>query len=203
MDRICDCRGRFFRICPRISSDAALPPGQDERSLVFDGLKQTCARQIYRLDARFLCGAGGVNAVTTWIEDVVTQGLFNHTGRHGRRTDDPGRYRRRAGHAFASDRARSESHSSRWPWLARSWVCGITYAQLLAAACLGLCDGFFLLSAGPIGFQYGAEVPIQRQRHLHRPVVLMGQISGIALSLAWIVRSPGTGSMSRTRVLIG
>ena len=76
---------------------------------------------------------------------------------------------------------------------------GITFAAqyfwLLAAAAV---MGFFLLAAGPIGFQYGAEVTYPAPEGTTNGLLLMvGQISGIIFILAMdIFKSPVTGSMT-------
>ena len=59
---------------------------------------------------------------------------------------------------------------------------GVTFAenyQLLLFS--GLVLGFFLLSAGPIGFQYGAEITYPASEGTSNGLlILAGQISGIA-----------------------
>jgi hypothetical protein len=58
--------------------------------------------------------------------------------------------------------------------------------------------GFFLLSAGPIGFQYGAEItyPVPEGTS-NGLLLLMGQISGIIFIFAMdALKSPSNGSMS-------
>jgi hypothetical protein len=76
---------------------------------------------------------------------------------------------------------------------------GVTYAQnfivlLVSAAILG----FFLLSAGPIGFQYGAEITFPAPEGTSNGLLLMmGQISGIIFILGMDgFKSPQTGSMT-------
>jgi MFS family permease len=74
---------------------------------------------------------------------------------------------------------------------------GITFATsywlLLVSAFV---FGFFLLSAGPIGFQYGAEVTFPTPEGTSNGLLLMmGQISGIFI-LGWTALSPETGSMT-------
>jgi MFS family permease len=76
---------------------------------------------------------------------------------------------------------------------------GITFATsygLLLAS--GFCLGFFLLSAGPIGFQYGAEIGHPTPEGTSNGLLLMmGQISGIAFILAMdAFKSPINGSMT-------
>jgi len=84
---------------------------------------------------------------------------------------------------------------------------GVTFATgywlLLASAFI---FGFFLLSAGPLGFQYGAEVTHPTPEGTSNGLLLlMGQISGIIFILGLdSFKSPETGSMtSPLIVLIG
>ena len=84
---------------------------------------------------------------------------------------------------------------------------GVTYASgyglLLFAAFI---FGFFLLSAGPVGFQYAAEITYPTPEGTSNGLVLlMGQISGIIFILGMdIFKSPETGSMTLPLlVLIG
>ena len=66
--------------------------------------------------------------------------------------------------------------------------------------------GFFLLSAGPIGFQYGAEVTYPTPEATSNGLLLlMGQISGILFILGMdSFKSPGTGAMTPSLlVMIG
>ncbi len=64
--------------------------------------------------------------------------------------------------------------------------------------------GFFLLSAGPIGFQYGAEITFPASEGTSNGMLLlMGQISGIAFIFGMdSFKSPVNGSMTRSLVLL-
>ena len=64
--------------------------------------------------------------------------------------------------------------------------------------------GFFLLSAGPIGFQYGAEITYPTPEGTSNGLLLlMGQISGIIFIFAMdSLKSPGTGSMTFSLVVL-
>ena len=82
---------------------------------------------------------------------------------------------------------------------------GVTYATsywllLVSAAILG----FFLLSAGPIGFQYGAEVTYPAPEGTSTGLLLlMGQISGIIFIFGMdMSKSPETGSMMPSLVVL-
>jgi MFS family permease len=58
--------------------------------------------------------------------------------------------------------------------------------------------GFFLLSAGPIGFQYGAEITYPAPEGTSNGMLLlMGQISGIIFILGMdSLKDPASGSMT-------
>ena len=64
--------------------------------------------------------------------------------------------------------------------------------------------GFFLLSSGPIGFQYGAEITYPASEGTSNGMLLlMGQISGIAFIFGMdSFKSSVTGSMTRSLVVL-
>jgi MFS family permease len=82
---------------------------------------------------------------------------------------------------------------------------GITFAtsywMLLTSSVI---LGFFLLSAGPIGFQYGAEITFPASEGTSNGLLLiMGQISGIAFIFAMdSFKSPTTGSMTKPLIVL-
>jgi sugar phosphate permease len=185
-------------------------PGQEERSLVLDGLKQTLRkRDFILLMLIFFIGLGIFNGVTTWIEDIVRPKGFSIT-----QAGITGGLMVVGGIVGAvvmpllSDRYRK-----RTPFLVLAIVgatlglVGVTYATsywLLLASAFVL--GFFLLSAGPIGFQYGAEVAYPAPEGTSNGLLLlMGQISGIIFIFGMdSFKSPETGSMTPSlAVLIG
>lgn len=184
------------------------PVGQEARSLVWDGLRQVLRqREFLLLMAIFFVGLGAFNAVTTWIEGIVRPRGFSVT---------------QAGFAGAvmivggivgalvlpslSDRARK-----RTPFLTLAVVgatlglAGFTlagsYWLLLLSA---LVFGFFLLAAGPIGFQYGAEITYPAPEGTSNGLLLwMGQISGIVFILGMdAFKSGQTGSMTMPLVVL-
>jgi len=82
---------------------------------------------------------------------------------------------------------------------------GVTYATgypLLLGSAFVL--GFFLLSAGPIGFQYGAEVTYPTPEGTSNGLLLlMGQISGILFIFGMdSFKSPATGSMTSSLIVL-
>lgn len=182
------------------------PPDQEERSLVFDGLKQTVRQRDFALLlVIFFIGLGVFNSVTTWIEEIVRPRGFSIT-----QAGIAGGLMVLGGIVGAlvvpslSDRARR-----RVPYMvlalagATLGLAGIAFTAsywLLLASALTL--GFFLLSAGPIGFQYGAEVAYPAPEGTSNGLLLlMGQISGIVFIVGMdMLKSPATGSMTSSLV---
>lgn len=172
------------------------------RSLMFDGLRETLKNKDFLvLLAVFFVGLGIFNAVTTWIEDLLKPRGFSieQAGFIGGMMIIGGIIGAVLLPAF-SDKAHK-----RVPFLfatvmgATVGLAGITYAAnyyLLLASAFVL--GFFLLSAGPIGFQYGAEIthPVPEGTS-NGLLLLMGQISGILFIFGMeMFKSPETGSMT-------
>jgi sugar phosphate permease len=185
-------------------------PGQEERSLVLDGLKQTLRkRDFVLLLLIFFVGLGTFNGVTTWIEDIVRPRGFSIT-----QAGITGGLMVVGGIIGAVIMPLlSDHYRKRTPFLVLAVVgatlglVGVTYATsywllLVSASVLG----FFLLSAGPIGFQYGAEVAYPAPEGTSNGLLLLvGQISGIIFIFGMdSFKSPETGSMTPSlAVLIG
>jgi len=186
----------------------ASPPGQEERSLVFDGLKQMMRmRDFLLLLVIFFIGLGVFNSVTTWIEDILRPRGFSilQAGVIGGLMVVGGilgalvlpllsdRYRRRVPFIIISLAA------------ATLGLVGIAFLEnytllLLSAFVMG----FFLLSAGPIGFQYGAEITYPAPEGTSNGMLLMmGQISGIIFILGMdSFKNPDTGSMNASLLVL-
>ena len=82
---------------------------------------------------------------------------------------------------------------------------GITYALsywLLLTSAFVL--GAFLLSSGPLGFQYGAEITYPAPEGTSNGLLLLaGQISGIAFIIGMdVLKSPATGSMTLSLLIL-
>jgi MFS family permease len=184
------------------------PPEQEERALMFDGLKQVVRQKDFiLLMLIFFIGLGVFNSVTTWIEDIVRPRGFSVT-----QAGTAGGLMILGGVIGAlilptlSDRYRR-----RVPFIliallgAIPGLAGITFATslgLLMASAFLL--GFFLLSSGPIGFQYGAEIARPTPEGTSNGLLLlMGQISGIAFILGMdSFRVPSTGSMTPSLIVL-
>jgi MFS family permease len=184
------------------------PAGGEERSLVLDGLKSMLQRKNYiLLLVIFFFGLGIFNAVATWIEEIVRPRGFSVTqaGMAGGLMIFGGL----AGAAIIS--WLSDRYRKRVPFILLALAAsslgliGITfatnYALLLTSSFI---MGFFLLSAGPIGFQYGAEIAFPAPEGTSNGLLLlMGQISGIAFIFGMdFFKTPGNGSMTYSLVIL-
>ncbi|MCE5345921.1 MAG: MFS transporter [Bacteroidales bacterium] len=183
-------------------------PDQEERSLVFDGFRQTLRTKDFDwLMIIFFIGLGVFNSVTTWIEDIMRPRGFSAT-----QAGITGGLMIIGGIVGAliipllSDR-----YKKRTPFIvialagATIGLTGITFATsywLLLTS--GMILGFFLLSAGPIGFQYGAEITYPASEGTSNGMLLMmGQVSGIAFIFGMdSFKSSVTGSMTRSLILM-
>ncbi len=184
------------------------PPDQEQRSLVFDGLKESLRiRDFILLMVIFFVGLGVFNAVTTWIEDIVRPRGFSivQAGNIGGLMIVGGII------GAVVIPLLSDHYRKRTPYLllavigATLGLVGITFATsywlLIVSAFV---FGFFLLSAGPVGFQYGAEVTHPTPEGTSNGLLLlMGQISGIAFIFGMdSLKSPETGSMTLPLIVL-
>jgi len=184
------------------------PPEEEERALMFDGLKQALRkRDFLLLMLIFFIGLGVFNAVTTWVEEIVSPRGFSST-----QAGTAGGLMILGGIIGAliipvlSDRYRR-----RVPFIilalagATLGLAGITFVGttgLLFVSSFVL--GFFLLSSGPIGFQYGAEIARPTPEGTSNGLLLMmGQVSGIAFILGMdALRVAETGSMTPSLLIL-
>lgn len=186
-------------------------PVEDEaRSLMFDGLKAMLRnRDFIILLMIFFVGLGMFNGVSTWIENIVRPrgftisqagmlgGMMLIGGILGALTVP-----------IISDRIRK-----RKPFMLLSLaglipgLVGMTFTASYAVLLIsGFVFGFFLLSSGPIGFQYGAEITHPAPEGTSNSLLLlMGQVSGILFIFGMdMVKSPLSGAMTGSLlVLVG
>ena len=192
----------FFVFVKERPPTAPCRPDQEERSLVFDGLKDSLRIRDFVLTlVIFFVGLGVFNAVTTWIEDIVRPRGFSiiQAGNIGGLMIVGGII------GAVVIPMLSDHYRKRTPYILVGMIgailglVGITFVAsywlLLLSAFV---FGFFLLSAGPVGFQYGAEITHPTPEGTSNGLLLlMGQISGIIFILGMdIFKSPGTGSMT-------
>ncbi len=178
------------------------PAGRDERVLMFDGLKSMVRRRDFLLLlAIFFIGLGLFNSVTTWVEDIVRPRGFSIA-----QAGLLGGLMLVGGIAGAivipiiSDRMRR-----RKPFVLVALLgllpglMGMTFAASESLLFLsGFVLGFFLLSAGPIAFQYGAEITHPAPEGTSNSLlILMGQVSGILFIVGMdALKDKATGSMT-------
>ena len=200
--------GIFFAVVKERPPTPPCPPDQAERSLVFDGLKESLRRRDFvLLLVIFFVGLGVFNAVTTWIEDIVRPRGFSsiQAGNTGGLMIVGGIL------GAVVIPMLSDHYRRRTPYLllavfgATLGLIGLTFAPgywlLLVSAFI---FGFFLLSAGPVGFQYGAEITHPAPEGTSNGLLLlMGQISGIVLILGMdSFKSSATGSMTLPLIVL-
>ena len=155
----------------------------------------------------FFIGLGIFNAVATWIEEIVRPRGFTITqaGVAGGLMIVGGL----VGAVVIS--WLSDHYRRRVPFMLAALLfsciglAGITFAtdyMLLLTSSFIL--GFFLLSAGPVGFQYGAEIAYPAPEGTSNGLLLMmGQISGIIFILGMDqFKAAGTGSMTLSLVVL-
>lgn len=184
------------------------PAGPDERALMFDGLKMMLRRRDFLfLLAIFFIGLGLFNSVSTWVEDIVRPRGFSisQAGVLGAMMLAGGI----AGAVIIS--IASDSVRRRKPFVVLALagllpgLLGMTWATAPWLLYLsGFVLGFFLLSAGPIAFQYGAEVAYPAPEGTSNSLlILMGQFSGILFIVGMdAMKDPATGSMTRALLLL-
>jgi cyanate permease len=184
------------------------PPGHEERVLMFDGLKKMLRQKDFvLLLIIFFIGLGMFNSVSTWIENIVRPRGFSisQAGMLGGLMLIGGivgaivmpvlsdKYRKRRIFILVSLIGLAPG------------LLGMTFfTSYLPLLCSGFVFGFFLLSAGPIGFQYGAEITYPAPEGTSNNLLLvMGQISGIVFIFGMdLLKAPGTGSMTASLLML-
>lgn len=184
------------------------PADQEVRSLMFDGLKSMMKQKDFiLLLVIFFVGLGMFNGVTTWIEEI--------TGPRGFSTAQAGV----AGGAMLIGGIMgavvipliSDARRRRKPFVLLALagllpgLAGLTFAAsywlLLVSSFV---FGFFLLSAGPIGFQYGAELTLPAPEGTSNSMlVVMGNVSGILFIIAMDALKAPNGSMTDSLAILG
>jgi cyanate permease len=192
----------FFLFSRERPPSPPCPPDQEARSLALEGLnKMIRQRDFIFLMIIFFVGLGVFNAVTTWIEQILSPRNFSAT-----QAGDAGGMMIFGGILGAVIiPLLSDKYRKRAPFIllavfgAAVGLAGITYVTSTSLLLVfSFIFGFFLLSAGPVGFQYGAEITYPAPEGTSNGLLLlMGQISGIAFILGLdSFKSPATGSMT-------
>lgn len=171
-------------------------------TMAFGGIRQSLRNKNFLLLLLiFFIGLGIFNSVTTWIEDILRPRGFSIT-----QAGITGGMMILGGIIGAVILpVISDKKGKRVPFvvfaLAASslGLIGITYfTSYFFLLTSSFVLGFFLLSAAPIGFQYGAEItnPVPESTS-NGLLLLVGQVSGILFIVGMdLLKSPATGSMT-------
>jgi MFS family permease len=183
------------------------PADQEARSLMFDGLKSMMKQKDFiLLLVIFFVGLGMFNGVTTWIEEIIAPRGFS-----GAQAGTAGGLMLIGGIVGAVVIPLvSDSLRRRKPFVLLALagllpgLAGLAFARsyglLLASAFV---FGLFLLSAGPIGFQYGAEITLPAPEGTSNSMlVVMGQVSGILFIFAMDAFKAPDGSMTASLAIL-
>ena len=164
------------------------PAGYEERTLMFDGLKSIFrGRDFILLMIIFFIGLGMFNGVSTWIEPIVSPRGFSIS-----QAGMLGGLMLLGGIVGALVLPLlSDKYRKRKPFILLALIglipglIGVTFATSYWLLLLsGFVFGFFLLSAGPIILQYGAEVTYPTPEGTSNNLLwLVGQVSGIVFIL--------------------
>ena len=196
----------FFLLAAR--EHPPTPPGPDERVLMFAGLKSMLRqRDFIFLLIMFFVGLGMFNGISTWIEDIIRPRGFtiSQAGLLGGLMLGGGI----SGAIIVP--LLSDQFRRRKPFLLLALVglipglVGMTYfTSYLLLLLSGFIFGFFLLSAGPVGFQYGAEITHPAPEGTSNTLLLvMGQVSGIVFIFGMdALKAPATGAMTTSLITL-
>jgi len=183
------------------------PPGAEERTLMFDGLKSMVRmKDFVVLMIIVFIGLGLFNGVSAWVEARVRPRGFSisQAGMLGGLMLVGGILGAVA-MPMISDKIRRRKLFlvigliGLIPGLA-----GVTYSTdywLLLVS--GFVFGFFLLSAGPIAFQYGAEITQPAPEGTSNSLLfMMGQISGIIFIFGMEAVKTAAGTMTGSLLIL-
>lgn len=196
----------FFLLAAR--EHPPTPAGPDERALMLDGLRSMLRqRDFLFLMMLFFIGLGMFNAISTWIEDIIRPRGFtiSQAGRLGGLMLGGGIVGAIV-ISLLSDRTRR-----RKPFILLALaglipgLIGMTYGTSTWLLLLsGFSFGFFLLSAGPVGFQYAAEITHPAPEGTSNTLLLvMGQVSGIIFILGMdALRIRPAGAMTTSLLIL-
>jgi MFS family permease len=181
--------------------------GQEERILMFDGLKAIIRQgNFILLLVIFFIGLGMFNGISTWIEVIVRARGFTTTqaGMLGGLMLIGGILGAVVVPLISDSLGRRKPFITFALALLIPGLLGIIFASSYWLLLLsGFAFGFFLLSAGPIGFQYGAEITHPAPEGTSNSLLLvMGQVSGIAFIFAMDAFRSSTDSMTPSLLVL-
>ena len=174
---------------------------------MFDGLKTMIRqRDFIILLAIFFIGLGIFNGVSTWIEAIVRARGFSITqaGMLGGLMLIGGILGALVVPLISDDLRRRKPFITLALVLLIPGLLGIIFASSYWLLLLsGFAFGFFLLSAGPIGFQYGAEITHPAPEGTSNSLlIVMGQVSGIVFIFGMDAFKTSEGSMTPSLLVL-
>ncbi len=182
------------------------PPGQEVRALMLDGLKQALVvKDFWLLLFITFVGLGIFNGVTTWVEDIIRPRGFSPSdaGTFGALMVVGGILGAVVVPPFSDKQRKRRRYLLLGFLLAIPGLIGVIYATdywLLMAS--GFWLGFFLISTGPIAYQYAAEITQPTPEGTSNGVMqLVGQVSVIYVNLMILLKS-SNGAFT-TSLLLG
>jgi sugar phosphate permease len=198
----------MFVVLARETPPSTSPcPDNEGRALVFDGLRRLFRKSDFiLLMIIFFVGLGTFNAVSTWIENIVSPRGFSIS-----QAGTLGGLMLAGGIIGALVLPiLSDKFHKRKPFILVALIglipglMGITFAEsywLLLVS--GTIFGFFLLSAGPVVLQYGAEVALPAPEGTASNLLwFMGQISGIIFIFSMDLLKTSRGSMTPSLLVL-
>ena len=172
-----------------------------ERTGVFSGMRSIFRnRDMMLLLLLFFIGLGMFNAVTTWIEQILAPRGFN-----AEQAGMVGAVMMLGGIIGALILpVLSDKSGKRKPFILIAMfgllpgLAGLTFAVSYGLVLLsGFIIGFFIMSAGPIGFQYGAELSYPAPESTSQGLMLwVGQVSGVLFIFGMDKFRAASGSMT-------
>ena len=198
----------FLLVAKEFPLSPPCPPEQEERSPMFAGLKNALRkRDFLLLMFIFFIGLGMFNAVSTWIEGILRPRGFSVevAGYSGGLMIFGGII------GAVIFPTLSDMRRKRVPFILISLagtipcLAGIAFSHELSLLLVSsFLMGFFLLSSGPVGFQYGAEISRPTPEGTSNGLLLlMGQISGIVFIVGMnFFKIKSTGLMTPSLVIL-
>jgi MFS family permease len=180
---------------------------QEARHSVFMGLKHMFKiKDMILLLILFFIGLGMFNAVSTWIEPLLKPRGINpeQAGLIGAAMIVGGIIGAVVIPILSDKQRKRKAYLIVCMAGIVPGLVGMTFLSgfvpLLVA---GFVLGFFTMSAGPVGFQYGAEVSFPTPESTSQGMILLaGQISGILfIYLMNMLKDPVTGSMTSSMII--
>ncbi len=172
-----------------------------ERTGVFSGMRSIFRnRDMMLLLLLFFIGLGMFNAVTTWIEQILAPRGFS-----AEQAGMVGAVMMLGGIIGALILpVLSDKSGKRKPFILIAMfgllpgLAGLTFAVSYVLVLLsGFIIGFFIMSAGPIGFQYGAELSYPAPESTSQGLMLwVGQVSGVLFIFGMDKFRAASGSMT-------